>query len=267
MRHCWLWFVALLGLLFLSACASSKANSKAMHSSTAAAKESMLAAPMEAEKMPMDEYSAHEDSEGSDGEADVRQAEMEERGNTEPVSTLDERLFVYHGKVVVAVSNVEASVEKAQELAVKFDGYMESRREGSITIRVPARRFDAVMKEIMGLGDVRQREIDLTDVTEHYRDLELRLRNARRTHERLSQLLAKADKVEDAIKVEQELGRLSEQIERLEGMLKRLRSRVQYSTIRVYFESRYYDRADDYIVRFPFGWLSELGLARLLKLD
>jgi hypothetical protein len=105
-------------------------------------------------------------------------------------------------------------------------------------------------------------------VTEQYLDVSLRLKNAREVRDRIAALLASAKTVEDSLKVERELERLSSEIERMEGRLKFLRDRAAYSTITISFQPvQVEDLQRQKVFHLPFSWLSEMGLGRLLNLQ
>jgi hypothetical protein len=96
--------------------------------------------------------------------------------------------------------------------------------------------------------------------------LEVRLRNARAVRDRLAELLARAANVEDSLKIEAQLGRVTEEIERLSGEIAFLGNRVAYSKITVRFEARHTEEVHDDVMRLPFPWLKTLGLPKLLDL-
>ena len=109
------------------------------------------------------------------------------------------------------------------------------------------------------------REVRAQDVTDEFMDLDTRLKNARAMRQRLQDLLAKAA-VKEALEIEKELGRVTGEIETMEGKLKLLRDRIAFSTITVAFEARGAAAVRDMPLRLPFPWLSNLGLQRLLSL-
>ena len=174
-----------------------------------------------------------------------------------------QQLLIYTGSFQMAVFEVEKAISTVEDLARASGGFLANRDSHQITIRVPAARFDEIVKEIAKMGDVLHREVQVDDVTEQFMDVSIRLKNARAVRERILQLLANAKTVEESIKVEQELRRLSAEIERMEGRLKLLTNRIQMSTITVRFETtRTSERQTKF--RLPFSWLSRLGLGRLM---
>ena len=176
-----------------------------------------------------------------------------------------QRVLVYTGTFWMAVFEVDKAIDRVEELARSAGGFMAHRNESSVTVRVPAAQFDDTVKEVAGMGDVMRRNVQVEDVTEEFVDVMLRLKNARQVRDRIASLLANAKTVEESIKVELELRRLSGEIERLEGRLKYLSSMARFSTITVHFQTTRATEARSKF-RLPFPWLDSLGLGRLMDL-
>jgi hypothetical protein len=107
------------------------------------------------------------------------------------------------------------------------------RRTITLQVRVPAEKFDQSMSGLETLGRVLNKQVTTEDVTEEYVDTESRTRNLKKTEERLIDHLNRAAQLEDILRVENELTRVREQIERMEGRLRFLKNRVSFSTIGV----------------------------------
>lgn len=174
-------------------------------------------------------------------------------------------MLIYRATLHMAVFETRKAIDAVEQLAKESGGYLVSREDQSITIRVPAGQFDGALGKIAKLGDLLHRNVNVQDVTAEYTDLAIRLRNLEVMRERLEELLKKAQKVEEALAVERELERVAGEIERLKGRLKLLRELVSYSTITVEFQPRPVDHVDSK-VRLPFPWLDRLGLGDLLRL-
>ncbi|MGK3966207.1 DUF4349 domain-containing protein [Sorangium sp. So ce118] len=182
------------------------------------------------------------------------------------VSEAPAPLLIYTAQIAMAVFEVGASLGKVEALARELGGFLARRDDRTITIRVPAARFDEALKRLEGLGDMLQRNVVAEDVTEEFLDLGVRIRNARAVRDRLEKLLEKAAKVEESIQLERELARVAGELERLEGRLKFLRDRVAFSTLTVSFQPRSTETITPSGPRLPIDWLNELGLSRLLNL-
>jgi hypothetical protein len=175
-------------------------------------------------------------------------------------------LLIYTAQITMAVFEVTSALQKIEDLARELGGFLARRDDRSITIRVPARSFQAAVERIEKTGDMLHRNVTAQDVTEEFRDLEVRIRNARVVRERLEQLLSKAVKVEESVLIERELERVTGELERLEGRLKFLKDRISFSTITVTFEPKRQEELSRTPFRLPVDWLYQLGLSRLLNL-
>jgi len=175
------------------------------------------------------------------------------------------QMLVYTARLTMAVYQVAPALDAIEDVAKSTGGYLSSRNDAQITIRIPRAAFEDALKKIESTGDVLHREISAEDVTDAYVDAEARLKNARAVRDRLQALLEKAA-VKEAIEIQKELERVTQEIEVYEGKLKLMRDRVAFSTIVVDFQARG-DAALTASPRLPFPWLGELGLPRLLDLQ
>lgn len=173
-------------------------------------------------------------------------------------------MLVYTANLGMAVYQVEPGLDGVERIAREVGGYLSSRQDASVTIRVPRERFDDAVGRIEKLGDVTHRDIKAQDVTDEYVDLAARLKNAYAVRDRLNDLLTRAA-VKEAIDIEKELARVTEDIERMEGRLKLLRDQIAFSTITVTFQPLAAQTVHDSSLLAPFPWLQELGLGALLN--
>jgi hypothetical protein len=174
-------------------------------------------------------------------------------------------LLIYRATLTMAVFETRKSMDAIEQFAKKSGGYLVARNDLTITVRVPAPRFDAALNQIAKEGDELHRQVDVTDVTEQYNDLSIELKNAEAVRERLVALLEKAQKVEEALAVEAELARLTDKIERIKGKLKLFNELIAFSTVTVQFQPRPVEKINSNVT-LPFPWLKQLGLPELLSL-
>lgn len=177
----------------------------------------------------------------------------------------DASMIVYTARITMAVYQVEQGLATVEKIARDQGGFLALKRDREITIRVPRQKFDVTLAAIDKLGDVLHRDVSAQDVTDEFVDLEIRIKNARAMQTRLKALLEKAP-VKEALEIEKELHRVTEELERLEGRLKLLRDKIAYSTITVAFEPRG-SAIQATRIRLPFPWLQQLGLPNLLTLS
>ena len=150
-------------------------------------------------------------------------------------------MIIRTGTALVEVDSLEAAIASVRSFALQLGGQLanvsvqtgeERNRRAILEVKVPSARFDDALNRIEPLGDVKSVEVQAQDVGEEYVDIAARVANARRLEERLIQLLAtRTGKLDDVLNVERELARVREEIDRMEGRLRYLRSRVAVSTL------------------------------------
>jgi hypothetical protein len=199
---------------------------------------------------------------GDDRIAGPPQPKTEDKSKTEQ---REGAYLIYTAHLTMAVYQVEGALSQVEQIGKDVGGYLANRTDREITIRVPRARFEEAIKRVEGTGDVVHRDVTAEDVTDEFVDTEVRLKNARAMRDRLQQLLEKAP-VKEAIEIEKELGRVTQEIERMEGRLKLLKDKIAFSTITVTFDARA-AALKTMPLRLPFPWLSSLGLPTLLRLN
>jgi hypothetical protein len=172
-------------------------------------------------------------------------------------------MLIYTANLSLAVFQVEKGLDAVERIGRDTGGYLSARQDNAVTIRVPRDRFEEAINRIEALGDVLHRDIRARDVTDEFVDLQGRLNNAYAMRARLRELLARAA-VKEAIEIESQLGRVTEEIERLEGKLKLLRDQIAFSTITTMFAPVAGQPVRDTAL-LPFPWLQTLGLSSLLN--
>ncbi|MCC7539119.1 MAG: DUF4349 domain-containing protein [Deltaproteobacteria bacterium] len=178
-------------------------------------------------------------------------------------------LLIYEADLHLAVSDVRAKQREGIESVRAMGGFIARQDETTVVLRVPAARFDEALRALEALGDVLHRTVQSHDVTEEFRDLDVRLRNALAMRDRLEQLLERAGNVQDSIVVERELERITTMIEQMRGRMRFLADRIAYSTITLRLQGMPREGLGPASSQFrlPFPWLDQLGLARLLDLS
>lgn len=169
------------------------------------------------------------------------------------------RQVIYSASLrLVVVSRTEASAA-IRKIADTLGGHLQESDSTSITIRVPANQFDSAVEQIARQGEVIDKAVKASDVTEQMIDLNIRLDNAKKTRERLLALMDKMEKIEETLKIEAELLRLTTEIETIEGKLRYLQSQIAMSTIRVELNSTQPRQVAGDPLGLPFAWVSRLG--------
>jgi hypothetical protein len=139
---------------------------------------------------------------------------------------------------------------------------MDSNR---IVFRVPAELFEEALDDLSGMGDVTYRNVQGTDVTEEFRDLQIRLKNAVAVRDRLLELLSQAKNINESLQVEHELERITEKIELMKGRLKYLSEAALYSKITVHLAVKKKAKKPIPPLYAPFKWIQDIGLDSLFN--
>lgn len=152
-------------------------------------------------------------------------------------------MVIHNGQASVEVDKLDPAVVKLRQLAAQLGGYIgnssmsggrEQVKSATLELKIPAQRFDQAINGLGTLGKVESVNSTAEDVGEEYVDITARVNNGHRLEDRLIALLAtRTGKLQDVLSVERELARVREEIERYEGRLRYLKSRVATSTLSV----------------------------------
>ncbi len=141
----------------------------------------------------------------------------------------------------IQVKDINKSSKQAERTAQKYGGYVSESTltnsnyeiSNSITIRVPAGKFDSLLNNLSGEAlFIQHKRISSQDVTEEYVDVTTRLKTKKEVRDRYIDILRnKAKTVEDVLKAEEQIRIIQEEIEAKEGRLRYLKDQVALSTI------------------------------------
>lgn len=106
-------------------------------------------------------------------------------------------------------------------------------RYAFMDLRIPADQLEAFLAQAEGFGKVTNSSQGGSDVTQQYQDMSARLQSYTVQRDRLLSIMEKADKVEDLILLESELGRIQYEIEAYTQQLTDIDRRVAESTVTI----------------------------------
>jgi hypothetical protein len=155
----------------------------------------------------------------------------------------DQRMIIRTGSLSIEVDKFDDAENKINDVVKKYSGFISNskstvnssgNKSGTITVKVPADKYDALIAEVTKIGKVMSQNIQANDVTEEYVDLESRLKTQKELEQRLIKLLnEKASKLSDVIEVEEKLASVRQKIESFEGKMKLLKSQSDLSTLTI----------------------------------
>jgi uncharacterized protein DUF4349 len=153
------------------------------------------------------------------------------------------RLIIRTGQASIEVDSLEPSMAELRRIVQRVGGFVADAsvqsgrnqlRSATLELKVPASRFDELTQGLEPLGKLQFVNVSAEDVSEEFVDLTARVANGRRLEDRLVELLrTRTGKLQDVLSVERELARVREEIERMEGRLRFLKTSAQLSTLSV----------------------------------
>ncbi len=153
------------------------------------------------------------------------------------------RKVIRTGSIGIVVADVPTSVKAIRGMVASIAGAFVSHTEiggnepyriSSITLRVPAERFNETVERIRSHGrEVVAEDVTGRDVTAAFTDIESRMRNAQATEKQLLEIMATSRTVQSTLEVQREVAKVREQIEMFQGQLNVLADQAALSTITV----------------------------------
>ena len=160
-----------------------------------------------------------------------------------PQANETDRMLIRTANIGIKVDSLEVAMAALRRRAAALGGAVGNVsvsagefqvRSATLELRVPSARFADAMAGMSPIGKVEYSNESAEDVGEEYVDLTARIANSKRLESRLIDLLAtRTGKLEDVLAVERELARVREEIERHEGRVRYLSTRVATSTLSV----------------------------------
>jgi len=160
-----------------------------------------------------------------------------------PAPELANRKLIRNANVELEIIRFDDAVQKITAFANEERGYVATtnsekqangKLRGQVVVKVMPENLDRFLQKLRGLGELKNQTLGTEDVTKAYFDTDARLKNAHVMEQRLIDMLkTKTGKVSDLLQVEKELGRVREEIEKMQGELKYWDSQVQFATVTI----------------------------------
>jgi len=150
------------------------------------------------------------------------------------------RRIVKTGELAVEVEDVTAALRVVRAVARELNGYVSGSEAGdaasgaTLTLRVPAGRFDEALERLRALGtEVLLENTSEEDVTSALVDLEARIENLRASEVTYRALMERATRIDDILAIQARLDEVRGQIEQLEAQAQTLNRQADLSTLTV----------------------------------
>ena len=159
----------------------------------------------------------------------------------------------------------ETTNQTLTDLVEKMGGYMESSnirnrssgyRHANYVIRIPAERYEDFLNQAGSLCHETWRSTSQEDISEMYYDTQGRLKTQQIKLERLQDLLARAESMEDIITIESAISETEMLIDSYSGTLRHYDGKVDYATVNISLREVYkYSNTEE----APTGFVSRLS--------
>jgi hypothetical protein len=165
-----------------------------------------------------------------------------------PTLSTQERKLIQNGALSLIVEKAEDAVTNLSKIAEKLGGRIDSvgfyngdgvaKKQATVVMRIPAVNFSAGMDQVKSIAKkVQSENISTEDITEKFIDMQARLKNLKAEEEQYLEIMKKAVKIDDILKVSQKLYFVRQQIEQLQGQMNYLSRQVDMSVITIQLSS------------------------------
>ncbi|MCM3454494.1 DUF4349 domain-containing protein [Heyndrickxia oleronia] len=221
MKRLWKGMVLLfLAMIFLTACSSNSESSKSSDSAKYEA----------TEKMALN----HSTEEGKVGET---------KEDKQATASSQSRMVIYNATLDMEVKKITQVQEQITQMVKQLGGYIveqnmsqntEERKDSSLTIRIPQEQFHSFLNKVKKLGvKTEHQNISGQDVTEEYVDLTSRLKAKQLVEKRLTTFMNEAKDTKTLLEISNELAKVQEEIETIQGQMKYLENQTSLSTVTI----------------------------------
>jgi len=175
----------------------------------------------------------------------------------------DTSKIIYSGNISLNTEDYQNTFAKISSYAVEIGGFVQDSgsnyaseqagiqaNSGYLTIRVPSAKFSEAMTQIQTWGSPISANVNSTNISQQYQDIQAQLNNLKIEEGRLLEYLKQATNITDMLAIESELNRVRTEIDSLTTTIKNWDTEMAYSTIYV---SLYEKRLSSTAVSSPFS--------------
>lgn len=143
----------------------------------------------------------------------------------------------------VETENLDAALADVESKVLTLGGYIEysdiyngnrydaASRRANLNVRIPAKNLDTFVNIVSSATNVVSKNMNVSDVTLEYVDVEARKDSLVAEQKRLIELMASAENIEDIISIEERLSNIEYEIDSAERRLRTFDNKVDYSTV------------------------------------
>lgn len=163
-------------------------------------------------------------------------------------------MIVQTASITILAANYDQASAAVERIAAQHGGYIQDltadtrtgmARSVLATLRVPVKQIEPLLADLRRLGHVEQESRNNQEITGQYIDLTARLRTARATERRVTELLrTQSGKLSDVLDAERELGRIRAEIESMQARRANMEHQVSYATVQMQLNEEYREEFD-----------------------
>ena len=174
------------------------------------------------------------------------QVSLDQAVQSQPTPAAVERKIIRNAELTLEADAPDETQAKITGIAESKGGFViESQKQSSdtktkktdvitMTVRVPAARFDESLEEIRkSVSRVLIENVKGQDVTEEFIDIEARLKTQKALEAQFLEIMKQAKTVEDALNVQTEIAGVRGEIEKIEGRKRFLENQSAFSTLKI----------------------------------
>jgi uncharacterized protein DUF4349 len=148
-----------------------------------------------------------------------------------------ERQLVRTATVDLRSDDVLKAIGQVKDRAQSAGGFAgqenSTKKNGSVTVRVPSSELDRVVKDLASIGEVTRSEVRSEDVTDQLVDVEARIATQKASVERLRVLFERAGTTTEIAQIESELTKRQSELESMQRRSESLKGKVAMATLTV----------------------------------
>jgi hypothetical protein len=183
-------------------------------------------------------------------DSEIADATVANRDNTTSSSTAEapetgiNQKLVRKLRIEAETEDLDALLSQIDQRVAELGGYCENRevyngspsntrryRHATLVIRIPAEKLDQFSEHVSGVSNVTSSNETADDITLTYIATESRVKALQTEHDRLLELLAKAENMRDLLEIESRLTEVRTELERVASQLKLYDNMVSYGTV------------------------------------
>lgn len=188
------------------------------------------AAPMEEMKGAMMDNALYSSAGSAGGETVQTQQKLIRRVS---IDAETEDLDALVGNLAAKIKELGGYIENQQ--FYNGSAYASKQyRNANLTIRIPADKLDGFISQMKDVSNVVSYNDSQEDITLTYVSTESRIRALETEQERLLELLAKAENMNDLLKIEDKLTDVRYELEKYTSQLRVMANKVDYATVNLY---------------------------------